>query len=94
MMSSVAQFEKLVTDAGAVANRIAQGPRGEERLIISVGGGLITKEVPLRGKFSEDAATVTAAAERMVTTAKMLTGKPARNLSSSSPRESQSSSRR
>lgn len=48
---------------------------------------MITKEVLLRGNFSEDAATVTAAAERMVTTAKMLTGKPARNLSSSSPRE-------
>ena len=39
-----------------------------------------------------DAPTVTAAAERMVTTAKMLTGKPARSLLSSSPRESRSSS--
>ena len=91
-MSSLEQFETLVSDAGAVANRIARGPRGEERLVISVGGGL--KEIPLHVKFSEDAATVTAAAERMVTTAKMLTGKPARNLSSSSPRESQSSSHR
>ena len=92
-MSNVAQFEKLVTDAGAVADRIAQGPKGEERLIISVRGGLIAKEVPLSGKFSEDAATVRAAAERMVTTANMLTGKPARNLSSPSPRESRSSGR-
>ena len=45
-MSNVAQFEKLVTDAGAVADRIAQGPKGEERLIISVRGGLERRRFP------------------------------------------------
>lgn len=40
------------------------------------------KEVLLRGEFSEDAATVTAAAEQMVVAVKMLTGEPARSLSS------------
>jgi len=90
-MSNVAQFEKLVSEVGAVANYIARGPKGEE-LIISVSGGLITKASPLHGRFDEDAANVTAAAERMVITAKMLTSQPARHLSSS--RSNQSPSRR
>jgi hypothetical protein len=81
-MSNVAQLEKLVSDADAVVNRIAQGPKGKQRLIISILGGLVTKEVPPRGTLSEDATTVTAAAQRMVMTAKMLTGQPARHLSS------------
>jgi hypothetical protein len=90
-MSNVEQFEKLVSETGAVANHIAHGPNGEE-LIISVRGGLITKAIPLHGRFDEDAANVTAAAERMVITAKMLTSQPARFLSSS--RNNQSPSRR
>ena len=90
-MSNVEQFEKLVSEAGAVVNHIAHGPKGEE-LVISVRGGLITKAIPLHGKFNEDAANVTAAAERMVITAKMLTGQPARHLSSS--RSNQSPRRR
>jgi hypothetical protein len=60
-MSNVEQFATLVSAAGATVDRVAQGPRGE-RLFISVRGGLIAKEVPLRGEFSEDVADVTAAA--------------------------------
>ena len=29
-MSNVAQFEKLVSEVGAVANYIARGPKGED----------------------------------------------------------------
>ena len=82
-MSNVEQFARLVSDAGATVDRITQGPGGE-RLFISVRGGLIMKEIPLRGEFSEDASNVRAAAEQMVMAAKMLTGEPARNLSSPS----------
>ena len=82
-MSNVEQFARLVADAGATVDRITRGPRGE-RLTISVRSGLITKEIPLRGEFSADAATVTAAAEQMVMAVKMLTGEPARNLTGSS----------
>ena len=42
-MSYVEQFEKAVTEAGAVAIRIMRGPRGAERLIIQTPGGLITE---------------------------------------------------
>jgi hypothetical protein len=45
-MSNVEQFEKVVTEAGAVAMRIMRGPRGAERLVIQTRGGLITREVP------------------------------------------------
>ena len=40
-MSNIEQFEKAVTDAGAVAMRILRGPRGSERLVIQTPGGLI-----------------------------------------------------
>ena len=46
-MSNVEQFERVVTEAGAVAMRIMRGPRGAERLVIQTPGGLITREVPL-----------------------------------------------
>ena len=48
-MANVEQFEKAVTEAGAVAMRIMRGPRGAERLIVQTPGGLITREVPLTG---------------------------------------------
>ena len=48
-MSNVEQFEKAVTDAGAVAMRVMRQPNGSERLVIQTPGGLITREVPLRG---------------------------------------------
>ena len=52
-MSNVEQFEKAVTEAGAVAMRIMRRPNGSERLVIQTPGGLITREVPLRGIWAE-----------------------------------------
>ena len=48
-MANVEQFEKAVTEAGAVAISIIRGPTGGERLVIQTPGGLITREVPLIG---------------------------------------------
>ena len=42
-MANVEQFEKAVTEAGAVAVRIMRGSRGAERLVIQTPGGLITR---------------------------------------------------
>ena len=53
-MSNVEQFQKAVTDAGAVAMRIMRRPNGAERLVIQTPGGLITREVPLRGDLGKD----------------------------------------
>ena len=53
-MANIEQFEKAVTEAGAVAMRIMRGMRGAERLVIQTPGGLITKEVPLRGDLGID----------------------------------------
>jgi len=80
-MSYVEQFEKAVTEAGAVAIRIMRGPRGTERLIIQTPGGLITREVPLRGDLSKDIQFATTSAKEIVASAKNLTSAPARNLS-------------
>ena len=52
-MSNVEQFEKAVTDAGAVAMGVMRGPNGSERLVIQTPGGLITREVPLRGIWAK-----------------------------------------
>jgi hypothetical protein len=52
-MSNVEQFEKAVTDAGAVAMRVMRQPNGSERLVIQTPGGLITREVPLRGDLAK-----------------------------------------
>ena len=80
-MSDVKQFEKAVTEAGAVAIRIMRGPRGAERLIIQTPGGLITREVPLRGDLDKDIQLATTSAKEIVASAKNLTSAPARNLS-------------
>ena len=80
-MSYVEQFEKAVAEAGAVATRIMRGPRGTERLIIQTPGGLITREVPLRGDLSKDIQHATTSAKEIVASAKNLTSAPARNLS-------------
>ena len=53
-MANVEQFEQAVTEAGAVAVRIMRGSRGPERLVIQTPGGLITREVPLRGDLGKD----------------------------------------
>jgi hypothetical protein len=84
-MSHVEQFEKAVTEAGAVALRIERKPQGEERLVIQTRGGLITKAVPLKGDLGKDIQDVTAAARQIVASAKSLTAEPAKNLSMSQP---------
>ena len=81
-MSHVEQFEKAVTDAGAVAMRVMRGPNGSERLVIQTPGGLITRGVTLRGDLSEDIQAATISAMEIVASARRLTSPPARNLSS------------
>ena len=80
-MSNIEQFEKAVTEAGAQATRIMRGPRGAERLIIQTPGGLITREVPLRGDLGKDILSATNSAREIVASAKSLTAEPARRLS-------------
>jgi hypothetical protein len=82
-MANVDQFERAVTEAGAVAMHIMRGPTGAERLVIQTPGGLITKEVPLRGDLGKDIQAATTAAQQIVASAKSLTANPARDLSSS-----------
>jgi hypothetical protein len=82
-MANVEQFEKVVTDAGALAMRIIRGPRGGERLVIQTPGGLVTREVPLRGDLGTDIQTVTTSAREIVASAERLTAEPATSLSSS-----------
>ena len=81
-MSNVEQFEKAVTEAGAVAMRIMRCAKGAERLVVQTPGGLITKEVPLRGDLGIDIQHATTSAREIVATAKNLTADPSRNLSS------------
>jgi hypothetical protein len=80
-MSNVEQFRNAVTDAGAEAMRIMRGPKGSERLIIQTPGGLITREVPLRGDLGKDIQDAIISAKEIVASAKSLTADPARNLS-------------
>ena len=82
-MSNVEQFEKAVTEAGAEAMRIMRRPKGAERLVIQTPGGLITREVPLRGDLGKDILLATTSAKEIVASAKRLTVAPARTLSSS-----------
>jgi hypothetical protein len=81
-MSNVEQFEKAVTEAGAVATRIMRRPNGSERLVIQTPGGLITREVPLRGDLGKDVQAAATSAKEIVASAKHLTSPPARNLTS------------
>ena len=81
-MSNVEQFQKAVTDAGAVAMRILRRPNGSERLVIQTPGGLITREVPLRGDLGQDVQAATTSAKEIVASARHLTSPPARNLTS------------
>jgi hypothetical protein len=82
-MAKVEQFERVVTEAGAVAMRITRGPNGAERLVIQTPGGLITREVPLRGDLGKDVQAATTSAQEIVASAKSLTATPARSLSAS-----------
>ena len=76
-MSNVEQFEKAVTEAGAEAMRIMREPRGAE-LVIQTPGGLITREVPLRGYLGQDIQSAATSALEIVASAKRLTAAPAR----------------
>jgi hypothetical protein len=76
-MSNIEQFEKAVTDAGAVAMRVIRGPNGSERLVIQTLGRLITREVPLRGDLRKDVQAATTPAKEIVTSARLLTSPPA-----------------
>ena len=80
-MANVEQFEKAVADDGAVAMHIMRGPNGTERLVIQTLGGLITREVPLRGDLDKDIQAATTSAKEIVASAKSLTASPARSLS-------------
>jgi hypothetical protein len=82
-MANVEQFERVVIEAGAVAMRIMRGPKGAERLVIQTPGGLITREVPLRGDLGKDIQAATTSAQQIVASAKSLTANPARYLSAS-----------
>jgi hypothetical protein len=81
-MSNVEQFKKAVADAGAVAIRVMRQPNGSERLVIQTPGGLITREVPLRGDLGKDVQAAITSAKEIVATARHLTSPPARNLTS------------
>jgi hypothetical protein len=79
-MANVEQFEKAVTEAGAIAIHIMRAPKGAERLVIQTPGGLITREVPLRGDLDKDIQAATTSAKEIVASAKNLTANPARAL--------------
>jgi hypothetical protein len=81
-MSNVEQFEQVVIAAGAEAMCIRRDHKGAERLIIQTPGGLITREVPLRGDLGKDIQHATTSAKEIVASARSLTAAPARNLSS------------
>ena len=81
-MSNVEQFQKASADAGAVAMRVMRQPNGSERLVIQTPGGLITREVPLRGDLGKDVQAATTSAKEIVASARHLTSPPARNLTS------------
>jgi hypothetical protein len=80
-MSSIEQFKIAVIAAGAEAKAIERGPGGAERLVINTFGGLVTKEVPLKGELDKDIENVTFAARQIVARAKSLTAEPATKLS-------------
>jgi hypothetical protein len=81
-MSNVEQFKKAVAEAGAVAIRVIRRPDGSERLVIQTLGGLIKREVPLRGDLSQDVQAATTSAKEIVASARYLTSPPARTLTS------------
>ncbi len=81
-MSDLEQFESAVTQAGAKAIRIVKrGLKGAERLIIQTQGGLITREVPLRGNLDQDIQDAMKSAKEIVASEKSLTAGVARSLS-------------
>jgi hypothetical protein len=79
-MSNIGQFKKAVTEAGAEAARIERGPGGAERLVINTLGGLITREILLKGDLDKDIENATSVAREIVARARSLTAEPARKL--------------
>jgi hypothetical protein len=51
-----------------------------ERLVINTLGGLITREVPLKGEPDHDIETVAAVAAQIVTSGRNVTAEPTRKL--------------
>jgi hypothetical protein len=82
-MANVEQFEKAVTEVGAIAMRVTRGARGAERLVIQTPGGLVTREVPLRGDLDKDIQAAATSAKEIVASAQSLTANPARSLTTS-----------
>ena len=80
-MENLQRLNKAVTEAGAEVAGIEHGPEGAERLMIRTPGGLVTVGVPLKGELSGDLENATAAANKIVASAKVLTAGPARYLS-------------
>jgi hypothetical protein len=85
-MSNIEQFKTAIIAAGAEAKCIERGPGGAEWLVINTFGGLVTKEVPLKGELDKDIENVTFAARQIVARAKSLTAEPATKLSSRTAR--------
>jgi hypothetical protein len=79
-MSNLDQFKDAVTEAGAEAIRIERGSGRAEHLVINTRGGLITREVPLKGDLDKDIENAASAARQIVASAKVLTAEPARKL--------------
>ncbi|MGD0108979.1 MAG: hypothetical protein ABSC06_33850 [Rhodopila sp.] len=77
----IEQFKTVVIAAGAEAKCIERRPGGAERLVINTFGGLVAKEIPLKGELDKDIENVTLAARQIVATAKSLTAEPATKLS-------------
>jgi hypothetical protein len=91
LLAASIAFAGLTMPAGADPAPVASirqlnehGPKGAERLVIRTPGGLITIDVPLKGELSGDIENATAAANKIVASAKVLTADPARHLSSAS----------
>jgi hypothetical protein len=80
-MSNIEQFKTAVIAAGAEAKCIERRPGGAEWLVINTFGGLVTKEIPLKGEVDKDIENVTFAARQIVASAKNLTAEPAMKLS-------------
>jgi hypothetical protein len=88
-MENLEQLKKAVAEAGAEVAGIERGPKGVARLVIRTPGGLITIGVPLKGELSRDIENATAAANKIVASAKVLGADPARHLSASSGQKRQ-----
>jgi hypothetical protein len=72
-IENLEQLKKAVTEAGAEAAGVERGAKGAQRLVIRALGRLITIGVSLKGELSRDIENATAAANKIVASAKALT---------------------